>query len=168
MNQWYALYTKPKMEQQVRSLLEQRGVDTYLPLIHVPKKGAPRLRVERPFFPCYLFAQIDFGAVSRSSVNWMPGMRGIVSFCGEPAVVDERIIETLRSRLAFEENRRQKGDGRFRRGDLVRIKSGVMRDMEAVFDEALSASGRVRILLNILSHQTPCEIEAEYLERVVR
>ncbi len=168
MNQWYALYTKPKMEQQVNTLLEQRGVHTYLPLTHVPKKGVPKLRVEQPFFPCYLFAHIDFGAVSRSSVNWMPGMRGIISFCGEPAVVDEQIIETIRSRLRSPEHRRQKGDGRFQHGDLVRIKSGVMQDMEAVFDEALSASGRVRILLNILSRQTACEIEAEYLERVAR
>ncbi|MDP3046953.1 MAG: transcription termination/antitermination NusG family protein [Chloroflexota bacterium] len=164
MNQWYALYTKPKMEQQVHSLLEQRGMHTYLPLIHVPKRGTPKLRVEQPFFPCYLFAQIDFSAISRSLVNWMPGMRGVISFCGEPTVVDERIIETLRS----QENYRQKGDGRFQHGDLVRIKSGVMQDMEAIFDEALSASGRVRILLNILSRQTACEIQAEYLERVVR
>jgi transcriptional antiterminator RfaH len=168
MNQWYALYTKPKMEQQVHSLLEQRGMHTYLPLIHVPKKGAPKLRVEQPFFPCYLFGLIDFSAVSRSSVNWMPGMRGVISFCGKPTVVDERIIETLRSRLLSQENYRQKGDCRFQRGDLVRIKSGVMQDMEATFDQALSASGRVRILLNILCRQTACEIEAEYLERVAR
>ena len=166
MNQWYALYTKPRMELQVNSLLEQRGVHTYLPLIRMPKKGAPRLRVEQPFFPCYLFANIDFETISRSSVNWMPGMRGIISFCGEPAAVDESIINVIRARLSSTETHRQKGDGRFQPGDRVRIKEGILKDMEAIFDEAISASGRVRILLNILSRQTVCEIETEYLEKI--
>jgi transcription elongation factor/antiterminator RfaH len=165
MNHWYALYTKPKLERQVDSLLRERGVSTYLPLIDVPKRGSPKLRVERPFFPCYLFAEIDFQATSQSSVNWMPGMRGIISFCGEPATVDQTIIDTIRSRLSTRESRREKGDGRFHRGDRVRITGGVLNDMEAIFDEAISASGRVRILLNILSRQTSCEIEADLLER---
>lgn len=166
MLSWYALYTKPRMEHQVSTLLENRGIPTYLPLMHVPRRRAAGQRVAVPFFPCYLFAQIDFEVVSTSSVTWMQGLRRIVSFCGEPVAVDEGIIAAVRERLGSMESRRRGGDIRFRPGDRVRIKRGILRDMEAIFDEALSASGRVRILLNILSRQTACEIGTEDLEKL--
>ena len=166
MLSWYALYTKPRMENQVNAMLEHRGIPTYLPLIHLRRRGATTQRVAQPFFPCYLFAQIDFEIVSASSVSWMQGLRRVVSFCGEPVAVDEDIITAVRDRLGTMESRRHGGDVRFRPGDRVRIRDGILKDMEAIFDESLSASGRVRILLNILSRQTACEIEAEDLEKL--
>lgn len=167
MHHWYALYTKPKAEQQVDTILQLRGLDTYLPLIKVPKKGAPSQRVLKPFFPCYLFAYLDLAVVSVSSINWTPGMRSIVSFCGEPAIVDDAIIETIRLRLDAINEGRPLGEWRFKQGDRVRIKDGVLEGLEAIFDETVSASGRVRILLNILSRQAVCEIEADRLEKVL-
>jgi len=154
------------MEQQVNTILQQRGLETYLPLILVPKKGAPGQRVPKPFFPCYLFARLDPTVVSLASVNWTPGMRGIVSFCGEPAIVNEAIIENIRARLNEMNEGRREGEWRFKRGDRVRIKEGILKDMEAIFDETISASGRVRILLYLLSRQTVCDIEADCLEKI--
>ena len=76
MKRWYALYTKPHKERQVCTLLEGQSIEVFLPTAQ--RKIRRRDRPERVvFFPCYLFAHIDFRTVPQSSIEWMPGMRRI-------------------------------------------------------------------------------------------
>jgi transcription antitermination factor NusG len=117
-------------------------------------------RRDRPdrvvYFPCYLFARIDLTVVPRSTIDWMPGIRRIVGAGGQPAVVDDEIVEMVRQRLeAIEEV----GYGNLKQGDRVRIISGPLRDLEAVFDKPMSAENRVRILLDVVGRMTPVEID---------
>jgi transcription antitermination factor NusG len=46
------------------------------------------------------------------------------------------------------------------------IKAEPFQGLEAVFAETLSASGRVRVLLNFLGRQTACEVEIDALEKI--
>jgi transcription antitermination factor NusG len=48
----------------------------------------------------------------------------------------------------------------------VRIEAGPLQGLEAMFDRTVSATGRVRILLDILGRLTACEIESDWLEKV--
>jgi len=154
MECWYALYTKPKKEHQVDSLLREQGIETYLPTVR--RKVRRRDRPERViYFPCYLFARLDFQVVPRSSITWMPGIQRIVSLGDHPAVVADEIVELLRDRL---EDVEQVGYGRFKPGDRVRITSGPLRDLEAVFERPLSSAERVRILLDVVGRMMPVEI----------
>ncbi|MGD8599624.1 MAG: transcription termination/antitermination NusG family protein, partial [Anaerolineae bacterium] len=74
MENWYALYTKPRKERQVNTLLRGRGIETYLPTVR--RKVRRRDRPDRViFFPRYLFARLDFDIIPLSSVAWMPGVR---------------------------------------------------------------------------------------------
>ena len=57
MEFWYTLYTKPNAEYQVATSLQKRGIQAYLPEIEPPKTGQEQIK---PFFPCYLFIEIDF------------------------------------------------------------------------------------------------------------
>lgn len=51
-------------------------------------------------------------------------------------------------------------------GDIVRIKTGPFKDLDAIFDRELSRQGRARVLLELLGRLTGCEIELDWLEKV--
>jgi len=162
MEHWYALYTKPKKERQVETLLEGQGIETFLPTVQrkVRRRDRPDQMV---YFPCYLFARIDFEVIPYSSVAWMPGMRRIVSLGDRPAVVDGAIVDLIRRRLGEIE---EVGWNRFKQGDRVRITSGPLRDLDAVFDQPLSAADRVRVLLKVMGRMTPVDLDPSQLEAV--
>ena len=163
MEHWYALYTKPKMEYQVSTLLGKKGIYTYLPLMDVPDTKR-QTWVKQPFFPCYLFALADLDVVGQGTLAWTPGLRRVVSFGGEPAVVGDEVITVLQKRLAEKRGRRLV-DERFRHGEPVVITTEPFQGLEAVFDETLSASGRVRVLVNFLGRQMACEVEIDTLAK---
>jgi transcriptional antiterminator RfaH len=155
MMHWYALYTKPHKEHQVNGLLQQHGIETYLPTVQ--RKVRRRDRRDRVvYFPCYLFARVDFDSTPRSSISWMPGIRRIVCVGEQPAVVADEMVALVRRRL--EGVKEADLDG-LRQGDRVRVTSGPLRDLEAVFDQPLSAADRVRILLDVMGRMTPTDID---------
>lgn len=162
MEHWYALFTKPKKEHQVNALLQGLGIETYLPTVR--RKVRRRDRPDRiVYFPCYLFARIDFRVVPRSSITWMQGMRRIVSSGEQPTVVADDIVELIRVRLDDVE---EIGHGRLKQGDRVRITAGPLRDLEAVFDQPLSQENRVRILLDVVGRMTPVDIDYSQIKPV--
>lgn len=162
MKHWYALYTKPKKERQVHTLLGGQGIEAYLPTVR--RKVRRRDRPERiVYFPCYLFARVDFSVTPRSSLDWMPGVRRIVCSGDRPTVVADELVELIRRRL---EGREEVGYGNLRHGDRVRITSGPLRNLEAVFDQPLSAADRVRVLLDVMGRTTPVEIDCLEIERI--
>lgn len=155
MEHWYALYTKPKKEHQVNTLLQGQGFETYLPTVR--RKVRRRDRPDRvTYFPCYLFARIDFEITPRSAIDWMPGVRRIIRSGEQPTIVADELVELIRCRL---EGAEEVGYGALKQGDRVRITSGPLRDLEAVFDQPLSPADRVRILLNVMGRMTPVEID---------
>lgn len=161
MKSWYALFTKPRREQQVGEILSEKDIETYVPIIQVRRRGRT---VERPFFPRYMFIRVDFDEVGLSEVKWTPGLTRIISFGGAPTPVPEAIIETLKERL---EDIKSGGTySPFKKGDKVRIKSGPLQDFDAVFDEHLSSADRVRILVNMLGNLRRAEIDVGDIERV--
>lgn len=163
MQSWYALYTKPHCERQVERKLTADGIETFFPVLPVasPRKGRPAFR---PFFPCYLFAHVDLEFVGISRLNWIPGMRHIVMFGGVPANVESVLIERIREHLAQPHAMDTQGE-LLAHGDRVRITSGPLGDIDAVFDKRLSATGRVRVLVQLLQRWTPVEVDATILKK---
>lgn len=164
MINWYCLHTKPKKEHQVDGILRQRGIITYLPVRREIKKRR-LVATDEPLFPRYLFARVDLPLVGMSAVVYTPGLANMVHFCGEPAVVDPQIIDSLQQRE--QQGTGPEVHGRFAPGERVHIKAGPCRDIEAVFDSRLSGTGRVRILLQLLGRQTPVEVNEHWLEKIV-
>jgi len=155
MLHWYALYTKPRQEHQAETTLRGQGIETYLPTVQ--RKVKRRDRPDRViYFPCYMFARIDLSVTPRSSIDWMPGIRHIVELGDQPAIVADEIVEVIQQRLEATE---QVGYGDLKRGDRVRIISGPLRDLEAVFDQPMSSAHRVRVLLDVVGRMTPVEID---------
>lgn len=155
MKHWYALYTQPHKERQVHGLLEEMGCESYLPTVQrkIRRRDRPD---EVVYFPCYLFACLDFDETPQSSIAWMPGIRRIVSFGDQPAIVAEDLVDLIRVRLGQMD---EVGYRRLKQGDRVRFSSGPLRDLDAIFDRPLSATDRVRVLLNVMGRMTAVDTD---------
>lgn len=159
MKKWYTLHTKPNSEYRVASLLQQRDIETYLPELCQQHK-------RMPLFPCYLFVRVDLEKVTPSQWQWTPGLRRIVSFGRRPVSLADEIINLIR-RKVDESKSADLSTNRFRPGETVRIKSGPLEGMLAIFDSATKPSQRVQVLLTILGGANRVRIDAANLEKVL-
>lgn len=163
MKQWYTLYTKPNAEYQVAGILQQRDIEIFLPEIETRLPG--RLSNKKPFFPCYLFMNIDFETVGISLVQWTPGLRRIVTLDDQPVPLPCKIIQLIRHKLA--QTRAQGGPPphAFSQGDLVYITDGPFQNMLAVFDGPTTPAKRVQVLLDILGHAGRVHVDVADLKK---
>lgn len=82
---------------------------------------------------------VDLEQTSMSTLQWITGATGLVSFGGEPA----HVPDVLRS------------------GEPVVIDSGPLAGYEAIFDTRLPGTERVRVLLKLLrNRQMPVDLPA--------
>lgn len=96
---WYALYTRYRHEKRVESLLQQKGIETYLPLRKILRKWSDRKKwITEPLFNCYVFILSD--TLGRFEAIQSPGAVRIITFGGQPAVVKEKEINYIKSILA--------------------------------------------------------------------
>ena len=165
-NAWYALRSKPRKEDVVWKQLQLQGFETYFPRLKVHRVN-PRSRKVVPYFPGYLFINVDLDQIGLSIFQWMPHTVGLVSFGGEPAIVPDNLIYSIRKRVDEINNAGGELFDGLTPGDSVIISDGPFRGYEAVFDARLPGSERVRVLLELLSNQrrVPIEMSADQIER---
>ena len=162
---WYALRSKPRKEVVLWQQLLAREFDVFFPRMRVNPVN-PRSRKLRPYFPGYMFVQVDIEKIGLSTFKWMPHAIGLVSFDNEPATVPDNLIHAVRIRV--EEIAEAGGefyDG-LKKGDPVRISSGPFAGYEAIFDMRLPGSERVRVLIQMLSdRKISVDLKAGQVER---
>lgn len=100
---WVAVMTRSHFEATVASLLEEAGIEAYLPMMKVRdlrnKRGG---MIEKPMFPCYLFARINNSQVYQTRTT--RGAVGIVTINHNIIEVPQRDIDNVH---AFEASQRQ-------------------------------------------------------------
>ena len=95
---WYAAYTHSRHEKKVAQLLEERGIEHFLPIYHSLRQWKDRRKeLDLVLFPGYIFARIDSGGKLR--VLQLPGVVRFVSFNGQPAPLASDDIDALRNAL---------------------------------------------------------------------
>ena len=98
-SRWYAAYTCANHEKRVREQLEQRSVESFLPLYETIRRwNDRRMRLQLPLFPGYLFVRI--ASVDRLRVLQVPGIVRIVGFNGQLTALPDQEIESLKKGLA--------------------------------------------------------------------
>jgi transcription antitermination factor NusG len=155
---WYALRSKPRKEDSVWRQVHAQGIDAYYPRMRVNPVN-PRSRKFKPYFPGYLFVNVELESVGLSTFQWMPHTLGLVSFGGEPAIVPENLIDAIRKRI--EEINAAGGlelEGLVP-GEVVRITDGPFQGYEAIFDASLPGAARVRVLLELLGNKRQVQLE---------
>jgi transcription antitermination factor NusG len=163
--QWYVLHSKPMREAFLWEQLSLHKIESYFPCIHAQQLN-PRARKLKPYFPGYIFGYVDLEQVNLSTLQWMPGAAGIVSFGGMPSSVPDHVIAAIRRRVDEINSEGRSWLDRLKPGDVVTIQEGPFTGYDAIFDVRLSGDERVRVLLKLLNtRQFPLELSGRQIQR---
>src|SRR6185369_2487802 len=92
---WYAVYTKPRWEKRVFTLLSEKGIHAYCPLNKVRKKWSDRYKiVEEPLFKSYVFVQIK--EEEKVTVRSVKGVVNFIYWNNKPAVIRDKEIVLIK------------------------------------------------------------------------
>jgi transcriptional antiterminator RfaH len=166
LSRWYVVHTNPKQEERANNNLRAWGVETLHPKLKTRRynefTGAVSYIV-RPLFPRYIFAK--FNARKQLSKIWFTrGVHNVVSFGGNPASVDEDIIEIIHARI--DDNGVVRMGEDLKRGDRVVVKAGPLRNLIGVFERELKENERILVLLTAISYQGRLVVNRDLCKRV--
>jgi len=142
-NKWYAIYTRPRWEKKVNSILAQKGIESYCPLNKVRRKWSDRIKtIDEPLFKSYVFVKVSDD--QRTSVRMTNGVVNFVYWNGKPAIIKEKEIQTIKRFLdEFENIQVVKID--FEPEERVRVIAGPMMDQEGKVIEIKNKTVKVCI-----------------------
>jgi len=162
---WYALHSKPRKEELLFGQLSLRNIEVFYPRIRVQVVN-PRAAKVRAYFPGYVFIHVDLSDIGFSSLHWLPGATGLVSYGSEPVSVPEGLISAVRRKVDRINGLGGELYDGLKHGDTVEITSGPFAGYEAIFDDRLPGTERVRVLLKLLqTRQFPVELPAAQVQR---
>jgi transcriptional antiterminator RfaH len=164
MNLWYVIQTKPKKEEEAKSYLSTKGVEILNPLLETfLLKNGRMNRGLKPLFPNYIFGKFDLNQ-NYPLVRWAKGVKKVLGFGEYPTPISEEVVEVIKERADIHGIVRLKCH--FQSNDLIRIKTGPLKDLLGIFESWVSDSERVRILLNLVGYQPVVEMHYSMIEKV--
>lgn len=140
---WYVIYTKPRWEKKISSVLDAKGIENYCPLNRIKKQWSDRKKiVYEPLFKGYIFIKID--EAHKWDVKQIEGIINYVYWLGKPAKVKEEEIITIKKFLSEFENV-EVTDSLISRSTKVQVSQGVLMNYKGVVVEVLGNKARVQI-----------------------
>lgn len=129
--QWFVVYTKPKSEIKVASMLKEIGVEAYCPVYKSVRQWSDRKKkVSVPLFRSYVFVFLE--SKSRDIVFNVPGVVRYLYWLGKPALVREEEIVAIKQFLSKTENL-STGDKEYSFGTKITIDKGPFKGTEGKF-----------------------------------
>jgi len=164
MKNWYVIQTKPKKEEEAESYLSTKGMEIFSPLIEtfILRNGRTN-KALKPLFPGYIFGKFDLDQ-NYPLVRWAKGVKKVLGFGGYPTPISEEVVEIIRERTDTHGIVRLKYH--FQANDVIRIKTGPLKDLLGIFERWISDRERVRVLLNLMGYQPVVEIHYSMIEKV--
>jgi len=154
---WYAVHTRSNFERRVALELEQKGIETFLPVFHEIHRWKDRKKaVEIPYFSCYVFARIEDVAEKRLDILRTAGALRILGAGCEIEPIPEFEIDRL-ERLV-QSNLSAFAHPFLKEGSHVRVKAGPLRGIEGLLVEVKNQN-RLILSLNLLARSVATEID---------
>ncbi len=159
--QWFALYTKPRWEKKIDTVLIRKGVECWCPLQKIEKQWSDRKKiVEEPLFKSYIFVKINLK--NRVEVLMVDGILNFVHYLGKPAVIRDEEIDLIKHYLAEKDASisliAKEG---FEESTKIRVKHGVFMGKEGTV--LRNAKKKIFVKLESLGQVMVVEFPAEYL-----
>jgi transcription antitermination factor NusG len=159
---WYAAYTCANHEKRVRDQLEQRSVETLLPLYQTVRCWKDRrMRLQLPLFPGYVFVRMALA--DRLRVLQVPGVAQLVGFNGLPCPLPEKEIHAILNCL----NPRYqiKPHPYLQVGRRARVKTGPLQGLVGIILRRKNRTSFV-LSLDLIMRSMSVEVEGMELEPV--
>ena len=93
---WYAVYTRSRFEKKSAFLLNEQGIEAYVPLRRVLRQWSDRRKlVFEPVIHSYVFVKAN--KMLYEKVLGIEGVVRYIYFGGKPAPIPDRQIETMKT-----------------------------------------------------------------------
>jgi len=151
---WHAVYTRPKWEKKVSTMLSQKKIQAYCPLTKVVRQWSDRKKtVLEPLFNSYVF--VHASTKEYQEIKQADGVINFVYWLGCPAVIKEEEINTIKSFIEEHETvTLEKAEVNL--NDRIKITSGPLIDLEG---SVLQMNSRaVKVYLPSLGYQMLAEV----------
>ena len=140
---WYAAHTRANHEKRVRERLEQKSVESFLPLYETVRRWKDRrMRLRLPLFPGDLFVRM--AVVDRLRVLHVPSVVRLVGFNGNPSALPDEEIDALKEALVW--GLRAEPYPFLTAGRRVQMKTGPFKGRQGIL---LRRKGSLRLVLSI-------------------
>ena len=150
MQQWYAVFSKPRQEAVAEVNLARQGFEVWLPKIQHSRHRAGRwVKLVEPLFPRYLFIRLRRGEDDFSPIRSTRGVSGLVRVGMQPATIPQAVLDRLQASVDQRTGLLVPRAMALEPGDRVEVVEGPCRGLEGIF-QARSGADRVTILLDIL------------------
>ena len=162
-SRWYAVYVKSRYEKKTSKLLEDRNIETYLPLIGRLKQWSDRKKtVEEPLFKSYLFVHTDLK--NYFDILNTPGVVRFVCFEGKPVPVPDNQLVAVKSYVGEYDGSDDLSQlQELHEGQIVEIARGQMRGLVG---RLVEIRGKQRLIINIeaVGQSLPISVSRSQIE----
>jgi transcription antitermination factor NusG len=160
---WFAVYTRYKREKLVKKMLEDKGIEAYLPLQKKTRQYIRKIKtVELPLINCYVFVKIVkdqyIGVLETENV-----LR-FVRFSQNIVAIPDREMEVMR-RVVGEGIPIEVEVSAFVPGDAVEIIGGNLTGLRGKLVEKHNKK-RFVVDLDVIGHSLIMEIDPRLLRRI--
>jgi transcription antitermination factor NusG len=160
---WYAIYTNPRAEKQVRDRLLEAGVEVFLPLQKTFRIWSDRKKlIERPLLSSYVFVKViplEFPKVYQTF-----GVVRFVTFEGQPASIPQNQIDNLRL-LINSDTEIEISSEKFEQGDNVEVVRGSLIGLTGELI-TIGSHSRVVVRIDRLDQNLIVNIPMTFLRRL--
>ncbi len=142
---WYAIHTRSRHEKHVDLFLSERGVETFLPLVHTLSRRRDRKKyVDIPLFPGYLFVFTEKERLL-FDVKYTRGVTRIIGTdIDAPTPIPDKQILDIKS--IMETDVQLDPFPYLKKGRMVRVKSGPLKGLEGILVER---KGHYKLVIQI-------------------
>ncbi|MGN6195747.1 MAG: UpxY family transcription antiterminator [Ginsengibacter sp.] len=159
---WYAVYTRPRWEKKVASLLLEAGIENYCPINKVTRQWSDRKKVVlEPVFKGYVFVKVE--EAKKWEVKNISGVLNYVYWLGKPAHIRDEEIDLIKKFLNEFNDVQVEAKG-FVVNSEVRIKQGVLMNYHGIVVEVLG--NRAVVKIDSLDLQLSAHFDKKNLELI--
>ncbi len=161
---WYAVQTRARHEKKVTAQLENKSIETFLPLITRINRWSDRnKKIQLPLFPCYTFLRLAACTCKRFTVLQTPGVVGFVGVRGIGLPIPDKEIEDIQTLLA--RNVPCTLYPFLKLGQRVRIRGGCLEGVEGIL-VAKNGSRNLVVSMELIGRSVAVRIEGYDVEPV--
>ncbi len=173
--EWYVLKVQSNRERTIRDSLLKRirleGLEDFFGDIIIPsekvyetKSGKKRL-TERKLFPGYMMINMCLNDDTWYLVRDTGGVGDFTGAAGKPIPMQEHEIQRMLGEPGEEEAPIIVPTG-LETGDMVKVTEGAFESFEGPIDEVDDATGKIKVMIDILGQPNPVYLEHWQVEKI--
>lgn len=162
---WFALYVQVNHEKEVAKRLEQKELNSYLPLLECwSKRQDRRKKIHTPIFPGYVFIHAVLDNYTNIHILKTPGALSILRNSDGPLPIPEYQIENLKTMLGGA--KQLSLHPYLKEGDWVQVRRGPLAGCVGILLRQNPKKGRLVVSVDIIQRSVCVELDTEDVEPI--